>query len=406
MGSAPVTTTGATESAPGSGAAVHFMTLTGRTPIGEWSAPGRVNLIGEHTDYNQGLVLPFGIDRRTTVAVGLRTDRRVRVASAFAERAVELKLNALATQHPAEVMPTGQDRWAAYVFGVLWAMGAAGADLVGAPGLDLVIDSEVPVGAGLSSSAAIECAVAVAANELWEAGFHPRSLASIGQRAENDAVGAPTGILDQSASMLAEPDAAIFIDCRDLSAETVPLGFDEAGLAVLVIDTRVEHEHASGGYRARRESCEAGAATLGLASLRELEPARLPDAASRLDVETFRRVRHVVTENARVLATVAALRDRDPRSVGPLLTASHASLRDDFEVSVAELDAAVAVAIDAGALGARMTGGGFGGSAIALVEVASVDRVAEAVRTEFATRGFAEPNCFAVRASGGASRLR
>lgn len=377
-----------------------FRDLVGRDPDGVWSAPGRVNLIGEHTDYNDGYVLPFAIDRRTTAAVGLRTDGIVRVASAFSpDEVVELPAEALTGDagFAAHLPP-----WTRYPLGVVWALGR---DAVVPPGgLDIVLDSDVPVGAGLSSSAAIECAVAVALDELWGLGLSREELARIGQRAENHVVGAPTGILDQSASLLAEADAAVFLDCRTYASEVIPLALAAEALSILVIDTRVSHDHGTGGYGERRAACERGAAALGVPALRDLTPADLDRARDLLDDVTFRRVRHVVSEDERVLSTVTALRTDGPRAIGALLDASHASLRDDFEVSVAELDTAVAAARDAGALGARMTGGGFGGSAIALVDTAALADVEAGVRAAFAERGYAAPDCFAVRPSAGAGR--
>ena len=227
----------------------------------------------------------------------------------------------------------------------------------------------MPSGAGLSSSAAIECAVATAFNELESAGLSPNELVLVGQRAENEVVGAPTGILDQSASLLSTDGHAVFLDCRTQESTLVPLDLAAAGLLILVVDTKVSHAHATGGYAARRASCELGAEVLGVAALRDVAAADLPEAAGLLDEETFRRVRHIVTENQRVLDTVAVLDDAGPAAIGALLTASHASMRDDFEISCPELDLAVDTALAHGALGARMTGGGFGGSAIALIPV-------------------------------------
>lgn len=373
-----------------------FEAVFGHAPDGLWSAPGRVNLIGEHTDYNEGFVLPFAIDRRTLVALGVRDDRRVRVASTFADELAEIDLDALT--------PESLDGWSAYPLGVAWALGEHGADLSAVPGVDLFIDSDVPVGAGLSSSAAIESAVAMALNDSWRLGLDRPTLARVGQRAENVAVGAPTGIMDQSASLLGAADHAVFLDCRSLVSELVPLGLAEAGLAILVIDTGVKHAHATGGYGERRAACERGAAALGASSLRDLTVDDLPRARQLLDDVTFRRVRHVITENQRVLDTVEVLRESGAAAIGGLLDASHRSMRDDFEISVPELDLAVETAVAAGAIGARMTGGGFGGSAIALVRVDDLSRIQVAVDNAFGEHAYGQPDTFVVTASDGATR--
>ncbi|MEP6482496.1 MAG: galactokinase [Rhodoglobus sp.] len=376
--------------------AAGFERIHGYAPTGIWSAPGRVNLIGEHTDYNEGFVLPFAINRRTVVALGLRDDANLSVASAFADELASLALDDLA--------PDRLGGWSAYPLGVAWALGQHGADLQAVPGVDLYVESTVPVGAGLSSSAAIESAVALALDEVWQLGFDRPTLAKVGQLAENKAVGAPTGIMDQSASLLGKQDHAVFLDCRSLQSQLVSLGFAEAGLELLIIDTGVSHSHATGGYAARRASCEKGATLMGVASLRDLTVDDLSRARDVLDDETFRRVRHVITENQRVLDTVDALRDEGPLAIGALLDASHVSMRDDFEISVPELDLAVETAQANGAIGARMTGGGFGGAAIALVPSEGVSRIQVAIDGAFAEHGFAQPTMFTVTASDGAHR--
>ncbi|MCY7413720.1 MAG: galactokinase [Salinibacterium sp.] len=375
-----------------------FEELYGYPPAGVWSAPGRVNLIGEHTDYNLGFVLPFAINRRTVVALGTRDEPVIRVASEFTDEAAEIALSELA--------PDRLSGWSAYPLGVVWALGEHGADLAAVPGVDLYIESTVPVGAGLSSSAAIESAVAIALNEVWHLGFDRQTLAKVGQLAENKAVGAPTGIMDQSASLLSSDDHAVFLDCRSLEAKLVPLGFAEAGLELLIIDTGVKHSHATGGYRERRASCELGARTLGVASLRDLGIDDLPRAREALDDETYRRVRHVITENQRVLDTVDRLAVAGPLAIGDLLDASHVSMRDDFEISIAELDLAVETAQANGAIGARMTGGGFGGAAIALVPSEGISRIQVAIDGAFAEHGFGQPTMFTVTAANGAARDR
>ncbi len=378
-------------------ARVGFESHFAHEPAGLWSAPGRVNLIGEHTDYNDGFVFPFAIDRRTVVALSERSDRLIRVASSFADDAIEISLD--------ELIPENLQGWSAYPLGVAWALGHFGAQRDTMTGVEIYIDSDVPIGAGLSSSAAIESAVAVALNEVWGLGLDRRTLAKVGQLAENRAVGAPTGIMDQSASLLGETDAAVFLDCRSLDSEIIPLGFDEAGLELLIIDTRVSHSHATGGYASRRASCEKGAAALGAASLRDVSVDDLARAAELLDDETFRRVRHVVTENQRVLDTVRTLREHGPTAIGALLDASHVSMRDDFEISVAELDLAVETSRAAGAIGARMTGGGFGGAAIALTPTALIPAVEASVLAAFAAAGYGIPELFVVRAAAGAGRV-
>ena len=277
-----------------------------------------------------------------------------------------------------------------------WALRTEG---LAVPGLRAAISSQVPVGAGLSSSAALECAVAVALDDLAGLGLMADDagrarLAAACVRAENDIAGVPTGGLDQAASLRCTAGHALLLDCRDFSAVPVPFDLAGAGLELLVIDTRAHHALVDGQYGRRRADCEAAARTLGLRTLGELAPAHLAQALDRLpDHEQRRRVRHVVTEIARVDRLAELLRAGQPRAAGPLLDASHASLRDDYEVSCAELDLAVDTARQAGALGARMTGGGLGGSAIVLIEAGTADRVSAAVTEAFGRAGF-EPAAF------------
>ncbi|MGP9502440.1 galactokinase [Specibacter sp. AOP5-B1-6] len=372
-----------------------FEAAYGTAPDGVWSAPGRVNLIGEHTDYNEGYVLPFAIDRAAAVAIRLRGDTTARLVSSYGNQGVvTVDLDTLSRDT--------MSGWTAYPLGVVWVMRQLGITI---GGFDLYLQSTVPSGAGLSSSAAIECAVATAFNELASAGLGLNELVLVGQRAENEVVGAPTGILDQSASLLSTDGHAVFLDCRTQESKLVPLDLAAAGLLILVVDTKVSHSHATGGYSARRASCELGAEVLGVRALRDVAAAELPEAAGLLDEETFRRVRHIVTENQRVLDTVAVLDDAGPAAIGALLTASHASMRDDFEISCAELDLAVDKALAHGALGARMTGGGFGGSAIALIPAAAEEQVRAAVVHAFAEAGFGVPDIFAVSPAPGARRI-
>jgi galactokinase len=367
----------------------------GREPECVWAAPGRVNLIGEHTDYNDGFVLPFALPHRVVAAAAGNGTQRLRVVSVQRDRRVEVDVAGLA--------PGAVEGWAAYVVGVVWALRDAGHQV---GGLDLVVDGDVPSGAGLSSSAALECAVALAVDEVFGLGIERSVLARLAQRAENDFVGVPCGIMDQSASLLCTDEHVLFLDTRSGETEQVPLDLDPAGLALLVVDTRAPHRLADGEYAARRRDCERGAAALGVPYLRDVAADDLPAALARIDDDTTRRrVRHVVTENARVLEVVERLRAGRVGDIGPLLSASHESLRDDFEVTVPELDTAVAAALGAGARGARMTGGGFGGCVIALVDADRCDRVADAVRAAFAERGFTAPDWFVTRASPGAHRL-
>ncbi|MGO1266154.1 MAG: galactokinase, partial [Microbacterium gubbeenense] len=286
---------------------------------------------------------------------------------------------------------------------VAWAALARGS-YPGVPGVDIAIASDVPIGAGLSSSAAIEGATAAALDELWGLDLTLLDMAKIGRTAENQAVGAPTGIMDQVSSIMGEYDSATFLDCRSLETQAVDLGFANEHLSVLVIDTRVKHSHSTGGYGERRASCELGARTLGVPALRDVTVGDLERAKSVLDDVTFRRVAHIVTENQRVLDTVDTLRAEGPRGIGGLLVASHVSMRDDFEISVPELDTAVSAALDAGAIGARMTGGGFGGAAIAVVENDRLDETKQQVSSAFAAADYAEPNQFTVTPSHGVLR--
>jgi galactokinase len=377
-------------------AAAAFEARYGYAPTGVWSAPGRVNLIGEHTDYNLGFVLPFAINRRTYAAISLRQDQTVRVMSSFSDEQHQIEL--------ADISKNAANDWAAYPFGVAWALAKLGQ--TAGIGFDAYFESDVPVGSGLSSSAAIECSTSLALNELWQTNLSRPELARVGQLAENEIVGAPTGIMDQSASLLGERDHAVFLDCKSLEAQSIELGFDDEGLELLIIDTRVAHRLNDGGYATRRAACELGASQMVATSLREVSVDQLDKAKEIMDDVTFRRVRHIVTENERVLETVEKLRTEGPKSIGALLNASHVSMRDDFEISIDELDTAVDVAIRHGAVGARMTGGGFGGAAIALAPIAKVSEITLAVLAEFELLGYGKPNIFAVTADQGARRDR
>jgi len=388
--------TGATSTAAVAGRAVRaFADAYGRQPDVAWSAPGRANLIGEHTDYNDGFVLPFAITQRTAVVAARRDDGVITVGSAFASESV--------TMRAADIAPGAVDGWAGYPLGVAWAL-ARVRDVPASAGADLFIHSDVPAGAGLSSSAALVVATAGALAALWGLELSTAELAKAGHRAENEIVGAPTGVMDEYASLLGQPDAAVFLDCRSLRAQSVPLPFAQAGLALVLTDTGEVHAHASGGYAARRASCERGAAQLGVPALRDLGLADLPRAQAALDAETFRRVRHVVTEDARVEGCVADLEAGDLAAVGRQLTASHYSMRDDYEITTAALDLAVETALSAGALGARMTGGGFGGSTITLIEAARVPTLTAAVEAAFAGAGLSRPRIGTVTPGPGAHR--
>jgi galactokinase len=352
-----------------------------------------VNLIGEHTDYNDGFVLPFAIDFGCTAEVRRNDDATVRITSAQRQDTVTIPL--------ADLAPGAGD-WAAYAAGVLWTLRERGVEI---GGVDIGLDSTVPSGAGLSSSAAVVCSVTAALEELFDAGLDAGDLLAVSRRAENDFVGAPTGGMDQLASLRATEGHALFCDMRTLDVEQVPFDVAADGLAVLVLDSGAEHRHADGEYAARRSGCERAARILGVDALRDLTPGELDGALARLPDDELRRyVRHVVTEDERVLQTVAMLRDGRIRDVGPVLIASHASMRDDYRITIPEIDLAAQTLVDGGAYGARMTGGGFGGCVIALLDENAVDGAVEAVRTAYAAAGFNEPTPMVVRPGRGAYR--
>ncbi len=353
-------------------------------------APGRVNLIGEHTDYTGGLTLPMAVDMGVTCEATPRTDGRVTAESReMPGEHVEADV--------ASVAPGDVRGWAAYVIGTVWALREAG---VPVPACDLRISSTVPAGAGLSSSAAVECAVALAVLDLAGATMPAREVARVAKRAENEFVGAPTGSMDQVASMLGEADHLIFFDTGEDTTRTVPFPLRAQGLHLLVIDTHAHHQLVVDEYGERRRALEAATVQLGVPSLRAVTDAAAVEQLA--DPVLRRRARHVVTENARVLRTIVLLEAGDIAAVGPVLTEGHRSLRDDLEVSCEELDVAVDAACAAGALGARMVGGGFGGSAIALVPTDAVAAVTTAVTAAYAARGWRAPDVHDVTPAQGA----
>lgn len=355
-----------------------------------YSAPGRVNLIGEHTDYNGGFALPIALPQRTTVAFSPAEIDMLTVLSDAADASVRI---------PLDTVPGGVTGWAAYVAGVIWALRDRG---VAVPGGTLSISSDVPIGSGLSSSAALECAVLGALISAAGVQIDRIEQARIGQRAENDYVGAPTGLLDQLSSLFGEVSAALLIDFRDVAVHPVPFDPDASGVTLLLFDSGQRHGHVDGEYAARRASCERAAAALGVASLREVQHRGVQVLDGIADPVDVRRARHVLTENERVLDFVAAGAELDFAAAGRLLTASHASMRDDFEITTAHLDLIVDAAVAAGALGARMTGGGFGGCVIALVPAELTLKVGDAVQAAATAAGYPEPEVSRVYAAAGA----
>ncbi len=380
--------------AGGAVAADWFATCYSRQPEGVWHAPGRVNVIGEHTDYNEGFVLPFALAQGVQAAVSRRADPVLELRSSH-PGTVPADLP-LATLTPGSV-----SGWAAYPAGVAWALREAGYPVSGA---SIAYDADLDAGAGLSSSAALECSTALALAELNGLTVSRPELAALARRAENDFAGIPTGIMDQSASLLCQAGHALLLDCRSGETSAVPFDLAAAGLLLVVIDTRVRRALSDGRYAARRRECEEAARVLGVPSLRYVTDSN--EVGRLADPVLERRARHVFTENARVLQTVAVLRAGDPAQCGPLLTASHSSLRDDFEISWPQADAAVDAALAGGALGARMTGGGFGGSVIALSEAARADSVRAAVAGAYAGRGWPPPLFTEALPSPAARRLR
>ena len=361
------------------------------TGVIEFAAPGRINLIGEHTDYNQGFALPIALPDRTAVTFTPDDDDALLVRSDREDGAVRI---------PLDTAPGQITGWAAYVAGVVWALRRAGHQVRGGT---MTITSGVEMGSGLSSSAALECATLGALAAAVGLTADPVELARIAQRAENDYVGAPTGLMDQLASLCGLPRHALLIDFRSLSVRPVPFDPDAAGVELLVVNSHAPHHHAGGEYAARRASCERAAADLGVSSLREVQDAGLAALRVVTDPLDARRARHILTENERVAEVVAALEHSNFADVGRIFTASHASMRDDFEITTAHIDLIADTATRAGALGARMTGGGFGGCVIALVPTDRVPAVTAAVREATDRAGYVAPTIARTEAGAGAA---
>lgn len=358
-----------------------------------YAAPGRINLIGEHTDYNLGFALPIALPERTVVTYQPDDMAQITVRSDQENGEVAISL---------DTAPGDVHGWASYVAGVVWALREAGHRIAGGT---MSIASDVEMGSGVSSSAALECAVLGALTTA--AGLHVDrvELARIAQRAENDYVGAPTGMLDQLASLCGEPRKALLIDFQEPTVRPVAFDPDAAGVALLLINSRAPHQHAGGEYAARRASCERAAADLGVSSLRDVQDRGVAALAAVTDPLDARRARHILTDNQRVLDVVAALDVSDFTAIGRLFNASQESMRDDFEITTAHIDLIADAAVRAGALGARMTGGGFGGCVIALVAGDKAGAVGDAIREAVADAGYRAPTIMRTRAGQGAIRL-
>jgi galactokinase len=359
-----------------------------------YAAPGRINLIGEHTDYNLGFALPIALPERTVVTY---------VPDDSAEIAVRSDQEDGDMSIPLDTAPGDVAGWAGYVAGVIWALREAGHRIRGGT---MSITSDVEMGSGVSSSAALECAVIGALTTGAGLRLDRIELARLAQRAENDYVGAPTGMMDQLASLCGEPRKALMIDFREPTVEPVAFDPDAADVALLLINSRAPHQHAGGEYASRRASCERAAADLGVSSLREVQDRGVAVLTAVTDSVDARRARHILTDNQRVLDVVAALQDSDFTAIGRLFNASQTSMRDDFEITTGHIDLIADTAVAAGALGARMTGGGFGGCVIALARVAKAGHIADAIRTAVADAGYNAPTITRTRAGRGAALVR
>jgi galactokinase len=365
-----------------------FQEIFGIAPEIIASAPGRVNLIGEHVDFLDGFVLPFAISNATTVAIARNAENKIRCASIQ-------KKGAVSTIDCANIAPKSGEAWTRYPIGVLWSLEIDS-------GLDILVDGQVPLGAGLSSSAALECAVATAMNELFNLGLTLPELTRAAQRAENIYVGMPCGIMDQSVSLMATQGNALLLDTRDLSIEQIPFDIAPLGLELLVIDTQVHHALVDGGYAERRASCEKAITDLGITSLRDISVADFVARKSELDEKTYLRAFHGITEMKRVLDAVSLLKAGDFVGFGEIVTAAHISLRDNYTVSCPELNLAVDTALKFGALGSRMIGGGFGGSAIALIKAKDSELIKNEIKSAFMAARYKSPRFFSALPSSGA----
>jgi galactokinase len=359
-----------------------------------YAAPGRINLIGEHTDYNLGFALPIALPERTVVTYAPDDVPDITVHSDREDGEVRIAL---------DTTPGDVAGWAGYVAGVMWALRSAGRRILGGT---MSIASDVEMGSGVASSAALECAVLGALTSAAGLRIDRIELAHIAQRAENDYVGAPTGLMDQLAALCGEPHKALMIDFRELTVRPVAFDPEASDIALLLINSRAPHQHAGGEYASRRSSCERAAADLGVSSLREVQDIGVTALAAVADPVDARRVQHILTENQRVVDVVAALEKSDFTAIGRLFTASQASMRDDFEITTDQIDLIADTAVEAGALGARMTGGGFGGCVIALAALDKADRIAAAIRDAVGAAGYNPPTITGTRAARGAELLR
>ncbi len=383
----------------GAQAAAEFTKAYGRAPQWIAAAPGRVNLIGEHTDYNDGFVLPMAIERYTVIAAAPTTDGSTRI-----------RLRTTGGQPPAEfdiaypLAPAPKGSWHNYPMGVIVGFFARGVNLVG---FDALIQSNVPLGGGLSSSAALEVATATLLETMTGKSMDPMQKALLAQKAEHEFAGVPCGIMDQAISVMGREGHALLLDCRSYETELVPL--TDPAVTVLIINTNVKHELTGGEYAQRRSQCEEAAGKLGVRSLRDADTALLTAKRAELSDVVFRRARHVMGEIERTTLAAAAARAADWASFGKLMYASHNSLRDDYEVSCAELDAVVEIAEGigeaGGVIGCRMTGGGFGGCAVALVQTSVVTAISAKLAVEYEKRTKIKPTLFVTRPAAGATVL-
>jgi len=376
-----------------------FLEKYGHEPQWVVAAPGRVNVIGEHTDYNDGFVLPMAIDRYTVIAAApaKSTSPRIQIASGAQSEIVKVSLRGEVTK--------GKPAWANYVRGVIAGFQRLKAKI---PSLDLLIESTVPLGGGLSSSAALEVATATLLEQVSGKLLDPVQKALLCQKAEHEFAGMPCGIMDQFISVMGQAGHLLLLDCRSRETQLVPL--TDKKLSLLIVNTNVKHELTGGGYAKRREQCYAAAKALGVPSLRTATRKMLTAAKAQLDPVVFRRARHVIGEIDRTTKAVRAIKSGNWAKVGELMYASHAALRDDYEVSCAELDAVVEIAANIGSkggvIGCRMTGGGFGGCAVALVETAKVKAISATIAKEYRQRTRIKPTLFVSRPAAGAQVVK